>query len=197
MGGFGSRRPGETLMAPGRQLTELEGCVLGLVKERGACTPYAIRRVFLKSPTPHWSGSAGAIYPLIRRLSRMGLVRAVPAAPDRRGRTRYALTPAGEAAFARWLGPPFSRLTIGVPPDPMRTRIGFLGLLAPLKRRAFLTEITTGFRSHLAELTSALAEEADPFERLALRGSQLAIQARLTWVGELVKALSSSGASSS
>jgi DNA-binding PadR family transcriptional regulator len=183
-------------MAAGRQLTELEGCVLGLIKERGACTPYAIRLVFLKSPTPHWSGSAGAIYPLIRRLSRMSLVRAVRAAPDKRGRTRYALTAAGETAFAQWLGPPFSQVTIGVPPDPMRTRIGFLGLLAPSERRVFLTEATSGFRSHLAELASALATEADPFERLALRGSQIVVQARLAWVGEVVKALSSSGAQS-
>ncbi|HXY34516.1 MAG TPA: PadR family transcriptional regulator [Planctomycetaceae bacterium] len=181
-------------MARLRELTELEGGVLGLIKERRSCTPYAIRRVFLKSPTPHWSGSAGAIYPLIRRLSRMGLIRPVRAARDKRGRTLYALTATGERAFAQWLGPPFSRLTIGVPPDPMRTRINLLRLLAPSERRAFLAEATTGFQAHLAELTSALTGEADPFERLALRGAQLAMQARATWVGELVEALSSSGA---
>jgi len=139
-----------------RQLTELEGCVLGLIRQRGSCTPYTIRRVFLKSPTPHWSGSAD-----------------------------------GETAVARWLGPPFYRLIIGVPPDPLRTRIGFLGLLAPSERRAFLKEAATGLQSHLAEFTSALATEADPFERLALRGSQLAMQARVAWLGELVKALGS------
>jgi DNA-binding PadR family transcriptional regulator len=181
-------------MARLRELTELEGGVLGLIKERGSCTPYAVRRIFLKSPTPHWSGSAGAIYPLIRRLSRMGLIRAVRAARDKRGRTLYALTAAGERAFSRWLGPPFSRLTIGVPPDPMRTRINLLRSLAPSERRAFLAEVTKGFQSHLAEITSALAREADAFERLALRGSQLAMQARMAWVGELAKALTSSGA---
>jgi hypothetical protein len=76
----------------------------------------------------------------------------------------------------------------------MRTRIGFLGLLSSSKRGVFLTEVTTGLRRHLAELTNALAAEADSFERLALRGSQLVVQARLAWVGEVVKMLDSSGA---
>ena len=51
-------------------LSEIEACVLALVSVDGPATPYAIRKVFLNSPNPQWSGSAGTIYPLIGRLLR-------------------------------------------------------------------------------------------------------------------------------
>ena len=56
------------------QLSEIEACVLALVSEDGPATPYAIRKIFLDSPSPQWSGSAGTIYPLIERLSRRKLI---------------------------------------------------------------------------------------------------------------------------
>jgi hypothetical protein len=46
------------------KLSEIEGCVLGLLAVDGPATPYAIRKVFLESPNPQWSGNAGTIYPL-------------------------------------------------------------------------------------------------------------------------------------
>ena len=55
-------------------LTDLEQAALGVVWRDGPCTPYQVRKQFLDSPTPSWSGSAGTIYPLMRRLEDMGLV---------------------------------------------------------------------------------------------------------------------------
>src|SRR5262245_13459166 len=52
-------------MTSSRNLTELEGTALGVIWAGQPCTPYRVRRVFLDSPSPSWSGSAGAIYPLI------------------------------------------------------------------------------------------------------------------------------------
>ncbi len=172
-----------------RELTELEGCVLGLIKSHGPCTPYVVRREFLRSPTPHWSGSAGAIYPLFRRLRGMRLIRRAGASEDRRGGILYALTAAGEAAFARWLGPPFDALTLGVPPDPIRTRISFLGLLSPAQRSVFFSEATANLRSSLTGIKDALAREEDPFERLAVHGAQVAMQSRLAWLIEMDRTL--------
>ena len=48
-------------MAGSRALTELEGAVLGTIKQKGPCTPYAVRREFRSSLTPYWSGSAGNV----------------------------------------------------------------------------------------------------------------------------------------
>jgi hypothetical protein len=50
------------------------------------------------------------------------------------------------------------------------------------------------FRHDLAQLEAkATQEAADPFEQLALRGSYLALQARLAWVNEVIEALSTTG----
>ncbi|HZE88705.1 MAG TPA: PadR family transcriptional regulator, partial [Verrucomicrobiae bacterium] len=65
-------------------LSELEGATLGVVWSEQPCTPYAIRRVFQTSPSPFWSGSAGAIYPLVERLETRGLVRAEATMTGRR-----------------------------------------------------------------------------------------------------------------
>jgi DNA-binding PadR family transcriptional regulator len=177
-------------MTRARALTELEGAVLGVIRAKGPCTPYAVRREFQASTTPYWRVSAGAIYPLVARLTRERLIRAVRPTGDARGGTLYALTPAGGRALLRWLGPPLTPLTVGAPPDPLRTRVGFLGLLSPAARTAFLDEAADTLRRQLAEL-AAVADGApiDPFERLARRGSYLAMETRLTWILEVRKAL--------
>ena len=176
-------------MAAGRALTELEGAVLGTIRVRGPCTPYAVRREFRSSLTPYWSASAGAIYPVVARLVRRRLIRAARPTPDARGGTLYAVTAAGDRALRRWLGPPFSPLTVGTPPDQVRTRVGFLGLLPPAECAAFLTEAAAGLRGQLAALAEVVEMEPEPFERLALRGSYLAAEARLAWVREVAAAL--------
>jgi DNA-binding PadR family transcriptional regulator len=181
-------------VAGARQLTELEGCVLGLLKLRGPRTPYAIRREFLASPTPHWSGSAGAIYPLVGRLAKRGLVRAARGTGDGRGGTLYALTAAGGRALRGWLGPPLSPLTLGLPPDPIRTRVGFLGLLPEEERRSFLAAAEEDLRRQLAE---ALPPADDPFERWAARALYLMREARLAWVREMAEALAANAADTS
>jgi DNA-binding PadR family transcriptional regulator len=173
-------------MAGARGLTELEGCVLGNLKALGPCTPYAIRREFLASTTPYWSGSAGAIYPLIARLARSGLLRAARRTGDGRGGTLYALTAAGERALRRWLGPPLSLLTVGPPPDPIRSRVSFLALLPLEKRRAFLAEAEADLRRLIA---ADQQPAADPFDAWALRGRRLMMEARLAWVREMAEAL--------
>jgi DNA-binding PadR family transcriptional regulator len=113
----------QVLMQARCKLTELEGCVLGEIWERGPCTAYAVRQEFLRSLNPHWSGSAGAIYPLIKRLEQRGYVRARDHATGRKQSKRYVVTAAGKRELCRWLGPPLAVGTVGVPMDPLRTRL--------------------------------------------------------------------------
>lgn len=176
-------------MAGSRGLTELEGAVLGTIRQKGPCTPYAVRREFRSSPTPYWSGSAGSVYPVVARLTRRRLIRVARRSNDGRGGTLYAATPAGDRALRRWFGPPLAPLTVGTPPDPIRTRINFLGLLPPAARRALLREVVDALAAQLAVAAAADAGAgADEFERLALRGSFRAAEARLAWVREAVAA---------
>jgi DNA-binding PadR family transcriptional regulator len=174
-----------------RDVTELEGCVLGLVWEQGPCTAYALRREFLTSPSPQWSGSAGAIYPLVARLERQGLIRSIEQATGKRRGKGYLLTKSGFDHFARWLGPPLSPQTIGVPMDPLRTRVRFLEALPLAERESFLQEAEAMLR---AEIVDAEKDNATTgfrekwYDKLTGRGVVTILRARLAWIREVARA---------
>ena len=172
-------------------LSEIEGSVLALVQELGPVTPYVVRMDYRDSPTPQWSGSAGTIYPLVRRLLRRGLIRStVHYTGDRRGR-RIILTPAGRRAFRCWLALPGSASVAGVSPDPLRTRVRFLAALSTKARRQFITE------AHRSALDQLRVLEADCerqralglFPYLMARGALLSMHARLAFLREVRAAL--------
>jgi DNA-binding PadR family transcriptional regulator len=172
-----------------RKLTELEGCVLGLVWAKGPCTAYALRKEFLDSPSPHWSGSAGAIYPLVERLERWRLIRSAPHAAGRRHSKRYVLTPGGLRRLYAWMGPPLSDETVGVPADPLRTRLEFLGALPPAQQAVFLAEAERGLREQVRRVEEDYARRppGDAVGRLTARGALAALQARLEWIREVAR----------
>jgi DNA-binding PadR family transcriptional regulator len=173
-------------------LTELEGCVLGTIAVRGPCTPYAIRREFQKSPSQHWSASAGAVYPLVLRLRHRGLLRIAQQSRDGRNGRLYALTAVGRRALREWIRPPFSSFTISVPPDPLRTRLGFFSVLTPGERRMFVTQARTQTKAHLLEVkryTKRMESGGEVFEHLVSRGAQRMVEARLMWLAELRRAI--------
>jgi len=173
-------------MAGARQLTELEGCVLGNLKVLGPCTPYAIRREFLASTTPYWSGSAGAIYPLVKRLERQGLLRSESHATGKRRSKRLVLTPAGQRALLGWLRPPFPDWVVGVPPDPLRTRLRFLGALPAVEQTKFLADAERQIQFHLQAAEADCEQQRDDLYAYRMaRGAVAALKARLEWVREI------------
>jgi DNA-binding PadR family transcriptional regulator len=168
-------------------LTDLEHAVLGVVWRDGPCTPYAIRRHFLASPSPSWSGSAGAIYPAVRRLEQQNFLSSSRTKGDRRGARCYTLTAAGRAALRAWLIPPLPPAAMAAQPDPIRTRLFFLNVLASTERRRFFSEVERGLVERLAlERASweAARREDDAIETLAARGALLQTRARLAWLRE-------------
>jgi DNA-binding PadR family transcriptional regulator len=178
-------------MAPRRPLTELEGTVLGVVWARQPCTPYRVRREFLDSPSPYWSGSAGAIYPLIERLEAAGLISGTERATGARVGREYRVTAAGRRALRRWVGPPLDDVVIGVPPDPLRARIAFMNILPAAEQQAMLREIETRMRGQLARARRSLAA-GDPgghtFDLMA-RGAVAMLQTRVEWIASVRRAL--------
>jgi DNA-binding PadR family transcriptional regulator len=174
------------------ETTELEGNVLGLIATKGPCTTYAMRREFQRSPSPYWSGSAGAIYPLMSRLRQRRLIRVTGAIRDGRGGRLYMLTPRGRRVLQRWLGRPLSPLTIGVPPDPLRNRVQFFALLAKAEQRAFLADAAAKVKAHLADLvlvTERQKAAGDTLDYLINRGACRVLQARLDWLQETAETL--------
>ena len=177
-------------MNAARALTELEGTVLGVVWARQPCTPYQVRREFLESPSPYWSGSAGAIYPLMARLEAAGLVASVAHATGARQSRLYRVTPTGRRRLRRWVAPRDIIPLVGVPPDPLRTRLAFMGVLPAAERRAYLESIAAGLARLVAleEAETAARRRADPDFATMARGAIALQKTRLAWLRGVLKA---------
>lgn len=178
------------------KMTELEGCTLGLIWETGTSTIYAVRKVFENSPNPYWSGSAGAIYPLVRRLEDRDLVRAREDYTGQRRRVLYELTAKGLRSFRRWLGPRAPDWSVTIPVDPLRSRIRFLGALKPSDRAEFLANAERHLKAQIKEARTRFKSfdpGEDPYRYLVPRGVAITAQARLTWIREAMELLCHSG----
>lgn len=169
------------------RFTELEGAVLGLVWRDGPQTPYAIRSQFLRSRSSHFSGSAGAIYPVVRRLTAAKLLRATDAARGRRGGRRYLLTAAGKAALRAWMTETEAWMA-SVEFDPIRSRVHFLGALSVRRRRRFVVETLVSLESEIRatrDLLAALDDDEDRWRAWGARGALGVLRARRAWLRKL------------
>jgi len=177
-------------MPRSRPLTELEGTVMSVLRARQPCTPYQVRRAFLDSPSPHWSGSAGAIYPLFVRLERAGLLRSEPHATGSRKSRLYRMTQAGRRALVRWMGPPVADEVVGVPPDPLRARIALLAFSPPAHQRRYLREIERRLTEMIARARQADSGlTGDVYSERMSRGAIMMQEERLKWIRALRRGL--------
>ena len=172
-------------------ITELEGVVLGIVRSLQPCTAYAVRRELQASPSTHWSGSAGSIYPLLGRLEEAGLVEALSDTSDGRGRRLVTLTSKGAAALRGWIlegGTPDVAASVS---DALRTRSFFLDALTAAEQRTFVAsalEAAEAFHARTQEYGQSRAEDGK-IARLAARGGEYAAEARVRWLRDLLAAL--------
>lgn len=172
--------------------SELEGAVLGLLWRTGPMTAHAVRQVFLESPTEHFSGSAGAIYPLIRRLHTAGSIAPSAKAEGAKGGKAYAITPQGRAALKAWIRHDDPASLASVTFDPLRTRVLSLGLLGPREREAFLRRAEQELSATAEQQTRQIAELAGQNDRwlhAAMNGALVTTRARLRWVRALRREL--------
>jgi DNA-binding PadR family transcriptional regulator len=167
---------------------ELEHVILGIVAKFGPLTAYAVRRHFADSPTPAFSSSAGTIYPAIARLVRARLLTAKKVARGAQKRAQLTITAAGRHAHIAWLFDPRSNF-LRPPPDPLRTRVYFLGLLPARERRAFLARALAQLTAQIDELEryarSWPAEGATRYSRLASDGLTELARARHRWLAKV------------
>ena len=173
-------------------LTELEGCTLGLIWAIGSCTAYAVRAEFLHSPSVHWSGSAGAIYPLIRRLRARGLVAARAARQGARRATEYSLTAKGESALKSWISGTLEPWVVAIPMDPLRVRLRFAGILSASDRRRLVSAAADAVRPQVDDAHAFIERHRDdPAAYWLGRGALHAARARLAWLEEMLANLDS------
>jgi DNA-binding PadR family transcriptional regulator len=173
-------------------LSELEACVLGLILSEAPCTPYRVQQIVKSSPSPQWSGSAGAIYPIFDRLEERGLVESETRIQGKRPSRVFRVLPAGSKALRAWIGPPLPEWTVEIPIDPLRTRLRFLGALSATSQLAVLREAREQLREKLVEVREdceQLAAQKDLYAHAMARGAFYVMEARLQWIIEIEEAI--------
>lgn len=164
-------------------LTEMEGLALGLIKMMQPASAYALAAAFAKSPSAFWSGSAGAIYPLVQRLEKAGLLHGEPSKTGKRKSRLYSLSKEGEAAFQVWLLDAERAVNPGF--DPLRSRLSMLHLTTSKRRESFIGEVEVLMKEHKA---TPLPEEETSERFQSLHDSWL--QYRLNWMKAIRKLFS-------
>lgn len=176
-----------------REATELESTVLGVVWLRGPCTAYVVRQEFLASASAHWSGSAGAIYPLLARLEQHGLIKSKESEWGRGSKKEFSITRRGLTSLRSWIGPPLPDWTAAPTFDPVRTRLSFIGALPPEKRREFVAEARRNLERELLRIREAVATfnvQEDPYEYLSTLGTLHELEGRQRWLEDVERLLS-------
>ena len=174
-------------------VSELEHVVLGVVRLKQPCSAYAIRMVFAESPSRHWSGSAGAIYPLVRRLEGHGLLKSTRRRGDRRETRLYRLTPKGRNRLGSWLRPPLPDAAGLMVLDPLRVRVRFLEAVAVRDRHAIVDDAEAKLREQLKRIrleAKNARKRGDVFLYLSHRGALRSLQAQVDWLREVRETLS-------
>jgi DNA-binding PadR family transcriptional regulator len=177
---------------PNKRHSELECFILGLIWRAGPCTPYEVRRLLSDSPSTQWSASAGAIYPLVQRLERAGLLKS---RSDRTGRRRsrlYSVTPRGTRTLRQWVGPPLAPEAVTVSHDPLRSRARFLDVLPAADRLAWAAAAGAALDEvdrRIDRWHALYAAVDDPIAPLMTASGRLDVGGRREWLQEVTKAI--------
>jgi DNA-binding PadR family transcriptional regulator len=130
----------------------------------------------------------------VRRLQRCGFIRANDHATGRKQSKRYVLTAAGKRELRRWLGPPVTEGTVGVPMDPSRNRLLYLRALPADQQASFLRSADLGLRHYLEQLMGFGVERtqhAGPSHMLILQGAIAMMRSRIEWLHGVIAELNS------
>ncbi len=134
-----------------------------------------------------WSGSAGAIYPIIRRLQKRCLIEQVGEPINNRRGKLFAVTDPGVETLNSWIFRPLDPLVTGTPPDSLRNRVELLAILPMATQKEFLLGVIGSLEKQLEICDEDLRgiKGGDLYEYASCRGSVLHAQTRLRWIKEL------------
>jgi len=167
-----------------KKLSHLAYITLGVVSEREPCSGYAVMQAFKSSSSTYFSGSAGAIYPLLRRLESSGLIKAEKSQAGTRTRRTYAITAKGKKELAAWLTGPVPDEDVSYIVDLLRARALFFEKLEKPQRKAFVKDARERLKDRIGRTNDQIAKlPADhPFDVVALKSVLLTDEARLRWL---------------
>lgn len=172
--------------------TELEAAVLGVIWQQGPCTAYAIRKEFQSSASPRWSGSAGATYPLLRRLEKLELIESTENCRGKRKKLDYSITATGTKVLRGWVRRLDLLSEAGLVHDPLRSKLFFIEVLTKQQARKTVDDARAKLREQLV-LCRRFSHD-NPIEKdrgayFAGRNMLIITRARIAWLDEVAEAL--------
>ena len=179
-------------MAKVKNLSELEGVAIGIIQKQQPCTAYSIRMKLQKSPSSHWRGSAGSIYPLLDRLEGEGLVTSQQDTQGKRGRKLLSTTEKGKMALVTWIKNLQQDDLIADVFDPVRSRIFYLDAMSDKQQLEFAKQTLAALEGHLNQAEAYLAQRPianDLSEHLGALGGFVNAQSRVALIKEVLKLL--------
>ena len=168
-----------------RQLSELEGVCLGIVRKNDPCTAYRVRLELKEAPSSHWRASAGSVYPLLARIEEEGFIETTSDKQDGRGRKYMTVSKQGRAALKKWLLAGTDPELIASVTDPIRSRMFFLDLLGASQQVRYIDTLIEAVESYLVETSDHLenvSEADDQYAYLGALGAVKITAARLEWL---------------
>jgi PadR family transcriptional regulator AphA len=143
--------------------------ILGMVSGEPR-SGYEIKALVDNTTRFFWAASYGQIYPELRRLSEMWLVKGVDSPTGGRKRTVYKITAAGETALKGWLRQPPTTYEMR---EEGLLKLFFSGVLPPEEAAeilAWMREHRLGLAQRLRSMEPKALAKEDPFPLMVLRG---------------------------
>ena len=172
--------------------TELESCVLAIIEQVGPCTRYAVRKYLAESLSSYWSGSAGAIYPILQRFTVREWVEVVEEPFGSRRKRIFKLTSLGREQLRSWLSAPVPLEAVAHTFDPLRARVFFLDMVERKEQLAFLDDSiakTVEMIERHREEREDLRPSLSTWELHGREGALRELAARVEWLREVREGL--------
>ncbi len=171
-------------------LSPLQFALLGLLAHQ-AQSGYELRKVFQETALGDYSDSPGSIYPALRKLEKMQLVRGQSERGGRRRRL-FALTAAGRTALTSWLMAPVAADAAAHRASSVELKLAFVSDVAPGRLESLLREYSDILDTHLAALLgqrTAMRPKLSASAQLALDLGIHLFRARAAWCRETIQSL--------
>lgn len=153
------------------------------ILDQAPCYGYQLRGEFESRTGGTWPLNIGQVYTTLERLERDGLV--VRDGADEQGRVRYAVTSAGSAEVATWLGSPVVRVQTR---DELAMKLAVACTLPGLDVAALIQTQRTATMRALQELTRTKADQVTPSTpadlawSLVVESMLFAVEAEARWL---------------
>ena len=130
--------------------TSMDYAILGLLQDR-PLSGYAIRKMFEETALGNFSSSPGAIYPALKRLQKLNLVKKTTQAKT--NKTSFKITTDGVLVLKKWLLKPIEKTEVKKNIDELLLRFAFMETLVDNKQKIdFLTSFSNLLNSYIKEL---------------------------------------------